>query len=85
MSEENLQMFIYRTQQNPLSSNQPLTISHSVTIASDFSCKVAVHGHEINSNLLCIPPGINESSLQVLLKKHFTYVQAIQINNSFKW
>jgi len=68
-SEENFQLFVYRTQRNPSSSSQPLTISHSVTIAPDFSCKVAVHGHEIESDVLCIPPNINESNLQTLLEK----------------
>ena len=68
-SEENLQLFIYKTHQNPSSSSHPLTISHSVTIAPDFSCKVAVHGHEIHSDVLCIPPKIIETSLQILLEK----------------
>ena len=68
-SEENFQLFVYKTQQNPSSNIQPLTISHSVTIAPDFTWKVAVHGHEIESDVLCIPPNINESNLQTLLEK----------------
>ena len=69
-SECNSQLFIYKIQEEPSSSSQPLKLSHSVTVRSDLSVRIVVHGHELNSvtcDSLSIPEQINVQTLTTLL------------------
>ena len=69
-SECNSQLFIYKIQEEPSSSSQPLKLSHSVTIRSDLSVRIVIHGHELNSvtcDSLSIPEQINVQTLTALL------------------
>jgi len=70
MSECSSQLFIYKIREEPSSSSQPLKVSHSITIKSDLSVRVVIHGHELNTttcDTLLIPEQINTQTLTVLL------------------